>query len=160
MFRIVLLMIAIMAGVFVLVTNIAAKKTHQPTINPIAEIGRGLRNGLNNADRLAPDLSGALKRAETDLKIDAKPSTTPADDAARNFAGADFSGQTKTKATFASAALTKAHFINTLLDGATFEGANGEEVDFAKAQLGKASLDASVLRRSDFTGAALRGARA
>jgi uncharacterized protein YjbI with pentapeptide repeats len=160
MVRIVALMVLFMGMIFMVVSNLAAKKSGQQTVNPISDFARGLVNTLNNADRLAPDLSRAIDRAENGLpKLigkDGDKSTT----ALKDFTDSDFSGQNHPKAMFAGALVTNAKFINTLLDGSTFEGATGETAVFRKARLAGATFDASVFRNADFSQAELRGATA
>lgn len=160
MVRIVALMVLFMGMIFMVVSNIAAKKTGSQSVNPLANIARGITNTLNNADRLAPDLSRAIDRAESELPKLVGKDGEETDAALQDFTGADFSGQNHPKAMFAGAAMANAKFINTLLDGANFEGAAGDAAVFRKARLAGARFDASVFKQADFSEAELRGATA
>lgn len=161
MVRIVALMVLFMGMIFMVVSNLAAKKSGHQSVNPIAGLARGITNTLNNADRLAPDLSRAIDRAESELpKLVGKDGEEATTEALQDFTGSDFSGQNHAKATFAGALVGNAKFVNTLLDGATFEGATGEAATFRKARLAGATFDASVFKNSDFSEAELRSATA
>ena len=155
MLRIVALIILFMGMTFTVVTNIAARHGGGKGVNPIAAIGNGLKDMLNGADDIAPEISNALSRAELNIPKIGKKATTGLAMAMEDLSGADFSGQNKEKAIFASALATNAIFVNTLLDGATFEGAAAQNANLKKARLSNANLNAALFPGADFSDADL-----
>lgn len=158
MFRIVLLIMVFMVAIFTLVTNLAAKKTGRQGVNIFHEVGSGIVHLLNGADRIAPNLSGAISRVEVNLPKVKLGSEDEGEWEAPNLAGVDFSGQKHQNENFAGAIMPNAIFINALLDGANFEGASGAGVVMKKAALSGARFDAALLPRADFSDASLRAA--
>ena len=161
MLRIVLLIVLFMMMALSVVTETVTRKTQGKSVNPMNEVGRGITRTLNNADKLAPDLTQALDKVDQKIaKIGKRSVETVAENSQANLdlSGQDFANLQAPKGVYASATLTGTNVIGALLDDAVFEGAAGDGAVFKKARMARTNLNAVKFADADFTETDLRGA--
>lgn len=151
--KLIALIIGFLVMTFWLVTTVIAQRTGGSTVNPAQQFGRQISGVLNNADKLAPDLSVAIGRMEDALpKIDGgrRDKSGPAF-VAVDLSGQDLTSANRAHAAYAASLLNGTIFLGALLDDASFEGATGAAPNFRRARLARADLNGAILQQADFS---------